>query len=235
MEKPVGIIGGMGPFATSDLFNKIIHHTNTKKEQDHIPVIIYNHPQIPSRADAIFGEGPSPIKDLIATGKKLELVGTDFLVMPCHTAHLWFDELQSNLNTRMISLIENTFRVVNNDPTFFKEKILLLSSRMTLKSGLYRELFENANVMLVEPSEAEQDVITEVIQHVKEKQDVSSISLDKLEDLLHHYQLQGVKGIIGACTEIPLIFPYLKTSLSKIDPTLELAKRVIREKKRELL
>lgn len=47
--KTVGIIGGMGPEATLDLFYKIIKATPAKKDQDHIHIIIDNFPQIPDR------------------------------------------------------------------------------------------------------------------------------------------------------------------------------------------
>lgn len=52
MVKTIGILGGMGPYATIDLFQKIVSNTPAKIEQDHHQIIIYNNPIIPSRMEA---------------------------------------------------------------------------------------------------------------------------------------------------------------------------------------
>ena len=39
-EKIIGILGGMGPEATRDLFANIIQFTPFKKDQDHLHIII---------------------------------------------------------------------------------------------------------------------------------------------------------------------------------------------------
>ena len=38
--KTIGIIGGMGPLATIDLYEKITFNTKAEKDQDHIHIII---------------------------------------------------------------------------------------------------------------------------------------------------------------------------------------------------
>lgn len=47
MNKTIGILGGMGPFATVDLFNKILENTPAEVDQDHLKIMIYNNPKIP--------------------------------------------------------------------------------------------------------------------------------------------------------------------------------------------
>ena len=47
VEKIIGILGGMGPEATADLYHRIITATNAKSDQEHIKTIIYSNPKIP--------------------------------------------------------------------------------------------------------------------------------------------------------------------------------------------
>lgn len=60
-QKIIGILGGMGPEATLDLFYKIIKLSPAEKDQDHFRIIIDNNPKIPNRTDAILGTGKDPL------------------------------------------------------------------------------------------------------------------------------------------------------------------------------
>ena len=68
-EKIIGILGGMGPEATADLYMRIIRATPAKRDQDHPRVIIYSNSKVPDRTAAIIGTGPSPLPELIRAGK----------------------------------------------------------------------------------------------------------------------------------------------------------------------
>lgn len=43
-------MGGMGPEATLDLYHQIILSTTVGYDQDHLPLLIDNNPQIPDRS-----------------------------------------------------------------------------------------------------------------------------------------------------------------------------------------
>ncbi|MFW5897146.1 MAG: aspartate/glutamate racemase family protein, partial [Bacillota bacterium] len=57
----VGIVGGMGPEATADLFMKIIRATPATCDQDHLPVVIVSDPSVPDRTQAVLGDGEDPL------------------------------------------------------------------------------------------------------------------------------------------------------------------------------
>ncbi|HDH63258.1 MAG TPA: amino acid racemase, partial [Firmicutes bacterium] len=92
--KTVGIIGGMGPEATLDLFYKIIKNTPAKKDQEHIHLIIDNYPQIPDRTQFILGKGENPLPYLLRSANLLENAGVDAICMPCNTAHFFVDDIR---------------------------------------------------------------------------------------------------------------------------------------------
>lgn len=47
--RTIGIIGGMGPLATVDLYAKIVYAAQGKKDGDHVPVLLSGRPDIPDR------------------------------------------------------------------------------------------------------------------------------------------------------------------------------------------
>jgi len=86
-EKTIGILGGMGPYATVELFSKILKFTPARKDQEHLRIIIDNNLKIPDRTEAILGNGKSLLPEMIATAKNLEKAKVDFILIPCNTAH----------------------------------------------------------------------------------------------------------------------------------------------------
>ena len=87
MSKTLGIIGGMGPLATANLFNKIVLTTHAKSDQDHIHILIDNNTLIPDRTAYLLGNGEDPLEQLVTSAVRLEKMGAEFLIMPCNTAH----------------------------------------------------------------------------------------------------------------------------------------------------
>ena len=108
VSKTIGILGGMGPRATVDLFEKIILNTPATKDQDHLHILINNNPQIPSRVEVFMNERVNPLSALIQSASVLEKAGADFIIMPCHTAHIWIEELQKSTSVPFYNMIENT-------------------------------------------------------------------------------------------------------------------------------
>src|SRR6056297_758139 len=97
-KKTVGIIGGMGPDATVDLFSKIIKLTDANSDQENIHLIIDNNTSIEDRSNYILYNDNNPEEKLKKTAVKLQDYGVDFIAMPCNTAHYFYDSIQESLN-----------------------------------------------------------------------------------------------------------------------------------------
>ncbi|GAA4719971.1 aspartate/glutamate racemase family protein [Brevibacillus fulvus] len=233
MPKTVGILGGMGPMATVDLFAKIVQNTSASVDQEHIPILIYNNPQIPSRVSSILHGTESPERELIRTARCLEQAGADFLIMPCHTAHVWFEPVQKAIAIPFYSMVEITVdAVIKNYPTL-NHRILLLGTKATLQQRLYQDAFARSGWRLQVPSETEQDLVTAVIEEVKASRIADNPYLPALKQRLNQYYSSGVTAVLGGCTEIPLLFPYLPEQLQKLDPTLMLAQKAVQLARQE--
>ena len=107
-DKVVGILGGIGPEATAELFRRVIKATPVQIEQEHLRIIIDNNPQIPDRTLAILGKGESPLKELIKTALNLERAGIEIIAIPCNTAHYYLDDLRKSVHVPVMDMLTET-------------------------------------------------------------------------------------------------------------------------------
>lgn len=77
IRKTIGIVGGMGPLATAELFRKLILLTKADKDSEHIHILIDNYPQIPDRAAAILKGAESPVPYILEAANRLVHAGAE--------------------------------------------------------------------------------------------------------------------------------------------------------------
>ena len=226
-EKIIGILGGMGPEATIDLFYKIIKLTPAEKDQDHLRIIIDNNPKIPDRSAAILGKGEDPLPALQETAKNLEKAGANFIIIPCNTAHYFLPSIQESVKIPVLNMIEETAKETQKRNSSIK-KTGLLASIGTYKAEIYNKYFKKYNIEVISPEEKDKEEVMRVIYAVKAgnlseevKKSIISIA-QKLID-------KGAEAIITGCTEIPLILKEEDVSVSIIDPTQILAKAAVKK------
>ena len=100
----IGMIGGLGPAATVDLYDKITKATPAKNDQEHIRVVIEQNPQIPDRTKCLLDNGEDPTLALYNCAKRLEKDGCDALIIPCNTAHAFAPYMQRHLSIPFINM-----------------------------------------------------------------------------------------------------------------------------------
>ena len=97
-KKVLGVIGGMGPIATSFFMELVIKMTDASSDQEHLDMIIYNIPSIPDRTSYILDHNrQNPLPVILDIARKLEEQGAEFLAMPCCTAHYFQKELETSI------------------------------------------------------------------------------------------------------------------------------------------
>ena len=226
-EKIIGILGGMGPEATIDLFYKIIKFTPAEKDQEHLRIIIDNNPKIPDRTAAISGKGKDPLLSLQETARNLEKAGADFIIIPCNTAHYYISQIQESVNIPILNMIEETVKETQKKNSSIK-KVGLLASIGTYKTEIYHQYFKKYNIEVISPEEKDKEEVMKIIYAVK----AGDLSEEIKKNILKIAQKlidKGAEAIIAGCTEIPLILKEGDISVPTIDPTRVLAKIAIRE------
>jgi aspartate racemase len=104
--RTVGILGGMGPEATVLLMQKVIAAVPARDDSDHVPLIVDQNSQVPSRIRRLIegtGEDPAPV--LAAMARRLEGAGAEALAMPCNTAHHYADAIRGAAHVPLLDMV----------------------------------------------------------------------------------------------------------------------------------
>ncbi len=226
MKKTIGILGGMGPLATADLFEKIIRHTKASKDGDHVRVFIDSNSSIPDRTAAIFGKGPDPVEEMSSALRNLEKCGADCIIMPCNTAHYFLPRLRTMTDRPILNMLEITGESCAD--RFPGKKAAVLATRGTLSTGLYEDALERAGVEYIIPDDAEQDVLMHLIYDVVKASRPIEPEQETWAELLNGLRKKGADCFILGCTELPIVAATLTEEGPFVDPTEELAKEAIR-------
>jgi aspartate racemase len=238
----IGILGGMGTQAGLDFCNKLAMLNRGKSDQEYPLFMLYNKSNIPGRPESIgvqtkelslIPKSPKNIikynkvlKSLLIGCRSLEKSGCKFIVIPCNTAHYWYDDLQKKINIPIINMPREVFKHTQKKCAK-NSKIGLLATEGTLKTKIYDRLFEK-NFKLIKPTDAlQKNSVNKTIKYVK----MGNVKLAEksIRKSINYLLKMKCKKIILGCTELPIaIFAFKsfkKVKLSKIflDPNLILA------------
>ena len=238
----IGILGGMGTQAGLDFCNKLAVLNRGKIDQEYPLFILYNKSNIPGRPESIGSQTKNlsnkstnktsrekynkVLKSLLKGCKLLEKNRCKFIVIPCNTAHYWFDDLQDKINIPIINMPKEVFKFTKKKCKK-NSKVGLLATEGTLKTGVYKKFFEK-DYQLIEPSQKIQKLsVNKAIKLVKMGNVKAAAKAIKpaIDSLIK----MKCKKIILGCTELPIAifafksFKNVKSSKVFLDPNLILA------------
>ena len=228
-DKVIGIIGGLGPEATVDMFKKIIDATPASIEQEHIRVLVDSNPKTPCRIKAIMDNGPSAGPVLVEMAKSLEKMGAELLVIACHTAHYYYEEIKDNTSIPVLNIIEETVKELQRNHSE-KNKIGLIASSALLQTGVYQRALLNAGLEVIEPSKEDiENSMAAIFSFKKGCKD--SANNKKIFRVANNLINQGAEIIILGCTELPMLMDTQELKVPCLDSTDLLAKAAVMQAK----
>ncbi|KUJ98666.1 MAG: Aspartate racemase [Thermococcales archaeon 44_46] len=223
MEKVIGILGGMGPLATVDLFKRIVLKTPAKKDQDHPRIIIYNNPKIPDRTAYILGKGENPLPELIDSAKKLESWGADFIIMPCNTAHYFADEIQKAIKIPLINMVEETAEYIK---TLNLKKVGLLATDGTIKGMVYHNALLKRGIEIAVPDKnGQRELMDAIYEGIKAGN--LEWGREKMLEIAKKLEKRG-EGLIAGCTEVSVVLRQEDFDIPLIDPMDVIAEKAVK-------
>lgn len=224
MKKILGVIGGMGPAATCDLMEKIIALTKADCDQEHIHVLADVNTNIPDRTAAILRGGADPVPEMVKSGRRLAAAGAEMLLMPCNTAHYFYDRLCAEMTVPVLHMPRLTAETLRDAGV---KRAGVLATDGTVQSGVYDRALRDAGVEPVYPGAADQALIMKLIYDgVKGgKMPLSSVPVG---DIIARLRSAGAEKILLACTELPIAFAALGLGEGCLDPTRVLAFSAVR-------
>ena len=219
-NKTIGVLGGMGPGASANLYVKIIKYSQQKygavQDIDYPPIIIYSLPLEGFDETGIVNEKLVE-KQLVDGVKKLEAAGCNLIIIGCNTVHIFYEKMQAAVKIPIFNIVEETKKKVLE---FGYKKVGLFASESTTKSGLYQNNFKKNGIEVLYPNSNQQKVLNLVIEHVmggNQKEDDIIILKDVARDYIKH----GAEAIVMGCTEIPLAINQTHTDI-KLFNTIEI-------------
>jgi len=221
----IGILGGMGTQAGLDFCNKLAKLNKGKTDQQYPLFVLYNKSNIPGRPENLHKYN-KVLKSLLAGCKFLEKSKCKFIVIPCNTAHYWFDDLQKKTKIPIISMPKEVY--AHSIKTCKKNsKIGILATEGTLKTGVYNKFFDK-KFKLINPSKSiQKNNVNKAIKFVKmgKIKEAEKAVRPAVNALI---KMKCNKIILG-CTELPIAifafksFQKIKKSKTFLDPNLILA------------
>lgn len=226
MKKTIGILGGMGPLATADLYRKIIEHTRADRDSEHIRVYIDGNAAIPDRTAAILHGGEDPVPEMLSALRHLEACGADCIIMPCNTAHYFLPRLREQTALPILDMQRITAAVCRE--RFPGKTAAILATDGTVQSGLYDRALDAEGVRWIHPGESEQKTLMHLIYDVVKASRPMEPEKERWDAILDTLRGQGADLFILGCTELPVLAGVLPSEGPFLDPTDELAKAAIR-------
>lgn len=208
MKYDLGIVGGLGPLASSYLYEMITKKTKATKDQEHLNIAILSYAKTPDRTAYILNESSdSPFPYLLDNCKILEKLGVKMISIPCNTSCYFHEKLQNEINIPINNLIKNTVRYIKEKGY---KKVAILATTGTVKSNLYQDELLKENIEFCLPN---QDKVMEIIyNYVKSGKEVPNNVINELiKDI-------DAECYILGCTELSILKGKLKLDSKFIDP-----------------
>lgn len=202
-DKILGILGGLGPLATVYFMDMVVKMTQATVDQEHISMIVLNHAAIPDRTDFILDNTkPNPLPMMVDDAKKLQAAGADYVVMPCNTAHFFYEQIQRNISIPMLNIIEETVRYAVEKNEGIK-KLGILATKGTVSAGAYQNMCERFGIDWAVPSlNDEQSLMHIIYNQVKAGKE---INIDEFLRIVDNMKADGCDAVVLGCTELSVI------------------------------
>lgn len=223
----LGVLGGMGTYATI-IFMKLLYDLkNADIDQDNINMVVLNNSKIPDRTAYILDNSKEcPLDYLKKDIKLLENSECTLIALTCNTAHHWYNELQSTTKLPIINMVELVKKEVLKRNI---KKVGILATEGSIKTNVY-----NFNdIELFKPNEKYQQLIDSIIYDKVKKN--KPVSKKEINEVIKYFKKNNCDCIIFGCTELSVVKYELDLKIDYIVDSLEeLAKYIIRYDKRNI-
>jgi aspartate racemase len=199
--KRLGILGGMGPAASAEYAVRLIQQTPAGRDQEHIPFVLWSDPTVPDRSTSLINRDDLPWEKLKRGIQGLKNADCDHIVIPCNTAHFWYDRL-NQLGvpiTHIVGSVADELQALK----IYSGTIGVIGTKATMSLGLYQNYLGALGWSCVTPGTHEMDnLVQPAIDLVKAGNiNEAHAMLSKVIDQLIPW---GVDAVVLGCTEIPL-------------------------------
>ena len=203
-EQRLGILGGMGPQATQDFYQRILDKTDASCDQEHLPTLIWSDTARPDPTAAILGgDAEGCYQRLLAGARLLERGGCTVLAIPCNTSHYFADRLQGEISIPLIHMPRET---VGELAAAGKRKVGILGTDGTVQTGVYQRECAARDLLGVSPPPEIQKLVMSIIYDEIKRGETGS--REKFAVIDRWLRQAGCDSAILGCTELSVYRTY---------------------------
>lgn len=198
----LGVLGGMGPLAGATFMQRLTLLTPATRDQDHIPAVLWSDPRVPDRTAARIAGGEDPLPWLLRGIRGLEAAGCGAIVIPCNTAHGWFEGMQEATRLPILHIVEAAGAELGR-LGITGGPIGLMATKGTLAMRLYQQRLDGRGYACIEPEAEEMNrLVMPAIELVKANRVAQAYA--PLAEVARRLMGRGARAVVLGCTEIPL-------------------------------
>ena len=197
----LGILGGLGPMSTVYFYELLTSHTRASTDADHIDLLISSRASTPDRTAFLLGRSQSdPFPVMLEEMNRLIAAGAELLVIPCNTAHTFYEKLQAQSEIPILNIIEETVLHLKRGGI---RTFGLLATEGTVKANAYPHFCTDSGMRCLLPTKEEQNVITSIIyDDVKQNRPVD---MTRFLSVANAMRERGCERLVLGCTELSLL------------------------------
>lgn len=210
--------------ASAYFYELLTSHTCAQCDQDHLNLLLSSRADTPDRTDFILGRSPSdPLPVMIGEAKRLEAAGADLLVIPCNTAHYFYDGIARSVEIPIVHILRQNAHFCRH---LGLSKVGVLATEGTVFSGAYERELSACGIECVLPSADDQHLISGIIyQQIKRGKEPA---IDEFLGVASRLFEEGCERVILGCTELSLLNRAYRPDPKLIDSMEVLAAAAIR-------
>ena len=199
--KKLGIIGGLGPMATTYFLYLLTQMSRAESDQEHMEILMHSKPAIPDRTRYILGlSQDNPAVQMIEIGRELKGMGAELLAIPCITAHYFHEELEKNIGLKVLHAVQETAEYLKQAGV---DKVGILATDGTVKSGLFDRVLKRYGIATVNPGEESQQMVMDLIYRQIKSGEKGNI--DEFIQVGETLSAAGAQVNLLGCTELSLL------------------------------
>lgn len=212
-NRTLGIIGGCGPVATTNIIQTIQDRTPIDVEQQHVPILASIDATLPSRVAAIRGDGEPVESQFVENARALEDMGADYLLIGSNTSHYYHPAVNDAVSVPVLDAPRSTMEWCESRGY---DRVLVLGTDVLRSTGIYDTAAADTTVQVEYP---DPDRSMEIIYEFKNGNFV------RAQELLETQLAEANDPVVLACTELSCLDAGGPTTT--IDPIIVIADEIV--------
>ena len=225
--KKIGIIGGLGSFASSYLLKQILtlsaQHHDIHNDDDYPEIILHSMASAGLKPDGQYK--PEFLRDLVFNSHNLARLNVDVIAIACNTIHENYDFLHSKIRTPLLNIVDISARKLKAHNV---SDIAVLCSSFSREKEVHRKVFDSYGIH------------TQYLENVELRVKLDQIIFDvlrgrfgyqqlaNLNEIIQHYRQQNLPVLLG-CTELTVLYEQLEHTENIYDSSFLLAQYIVTE------